>query len=246
LFNKDRKKMKRRDVKRREEVQVEWIPRTQLGKKVKAGELTDINAILSNNMIIREPEITETLIPNLSTELLLVGQAKGKFGGGQRRIYRVTQKTTKDGKTPKFACTAVVGNQDGIVGVGSGSGKETVPARDKSIKDAKKNIFRIRRGCGSWECGCGESHSIPYAVTGKSSSVIIKLLPAPKGIGLCVNDECKKILKLAGIKDVWSKTKGKTDSRVNLVKACIKALRNLNKFHTNPKHLSNIVEGADK
>ncbi len=227
---------------------IDWIPLTALGKKVKSGEITSIDQILNKNLIIREPEITETLIPNLSVDLLLVGQARGKFGGGQRRVFRVTQKKTRDGSKMKFLCMAIAGNQDGVIGLGKGSARETVPARNKSIIDAKKHVFKIRRGCGSWECGCGEPHSIPFAVSGKSSSVSITLFPAPKGIGLCINDECKKILKLAGIKDVWSMTKGQTSSRMNLVKACMNALRNLNKYHLNPKYASNvsIIDGGNK
>jgi small subunit ribosomal protein S5 len=226
----------------------EWRPVTKLGKQVKKGEVTDINKVLDNNIIIREPEITETLIPNLSSDLLLVGQAKGKFGGGQRRVFRVTQKKTRDGNKPKFLCTAIVGNQDGIIGLGMGHAGETVPARNKSLINAKKNIFKIKRGCGSWECGCGQPHSLPFAVTGKCSSVKITLYPAPKGIGLCVNDECKKILKLAGVEDVWSKTEGQTGSRMNLVKACMRALRKLNKYHLNPKFAKNvsIIDGGVK
>ena len=97
-----------------------WVPQTNLGKKVQKGEITNISQIIENNLLIREPEITDYLIPNLSSELLLVGQAKGKFGGGQRRIYRVTQKTTEDGQTIKFTSMAVVGNKNGIIGLGTG------------------------------------------------------------------------------------------------------------------------------
>ncbi len=228
-----------------EDIAQNWTPITELGKKVLKGEI-DLDTILNGNMPIREPEIVDILIPNLSVDLLLVGQAKGKFGGGQRRAFRVTQKKTRDGNRPKFSCMAIVGNQDGVIGLGEGEARETVPARNKSIRNAKKSIFKIRRGCGSWECGCGEPHSIPFAVTGKCGSVSITLYPAPKGIGLCINDECKKILKLAGIRDVWSKTKGQTSSRINLVKACIDALRKLNQYKLNPKYTHNVVEGMNK
>ena len=226
----------------------EWVPKTKLGKMVKSGEVTSIEQIIDNNLKIKEPQITETLIPNLSVDLLDVGQAKGKFGGGQRRPFRVTQKTTRDGKKPKFLCFAIIGNHDGIIGYDKGSSNETVPARNKSIANSKKNLFKIKRGCGSWECGCGKPHSIPFEVTGKCSSAIITLFPAPKGLGLCVNDECKKILKMAGITDIWSKTSGQTRSRLNLVKACLNALKKLSKVHLNEKYAQNvkIVEGALK
>ncbi|MBN1923919.1 MAG: 30S ribosomal protein S5 [Nanoarchaeota archaeon] len=237
--------MREREIEKTEE---EWIPKTRLGRMVKSGEVTSIEQILDKNLVIREPQITETLIPNLTVDLLLVGQAKGKFGGGQRRAFRVTQKKTRDGNRPKFLSMAIVGNQDGIIGVGTGHARETVPARNKSIINSKMNIFKIKRGCGSWECGCGEPHTIPFTVSGKCSSVTITLYPAPKGIGLCVNDECKKILKLAGIKDVWSTTSGQTCSRMNLIRACMNALRSLNKFHLNPKYATNvsIVDGGNK
>lgn len=102
---------------------------------------------------------------------------------------------------------------------------ETVPAKEKSIRAAKKGLIEVARGCGSWECGCGEPHSLPFAVEGKCSSVKVRLLPAPKGTGLCVENELKKILKLAGYKDVWSQVSGQSVHKQNLVKACMHALR---------------------
>ena len=57
-----------------------------------------------------------------------------------------------------------MGNKNGVIGVGYGKSKETVPAREKAFRNAKLNIFKIRRGCGSWECMCGEPHSIPFMI----------------------------------------------------------------------------------
>ncbi|MEM0230970.1 MAG: 30S ribosomal protein S5 [Candidatus Woesearchaeota archaeon] len=209
-----------------------WNPKTTLGKKVKSGEITDIDQILDNGLKILEPEIVDALVPNLKSELLMIGQAKGKFGGGQRRVFKQTQKKTPEGNKPHFATFAVVGNSDGYVGVGYGKAKETVPAREKALRNAKLNLIKIRRGCGSWECGCGGYHSIPYAVEGRCGSVRIKLIPAPKGKGLCITEEGQKILKLAGITDVWSKALGQTRSTVNLVKAIMDALQKLNEMKT--------------
>jgi len=67
-------------------------------------------------------------------------------------------------------------------------------------------------------------------VTGKSGSVKITLIPAPQGTGLVVANELKKILKLAGIKDVYSRTDGKKRTTFNLIKACINALEKTNKI----------------
>jgi len=185
------------------------------------------------------------LFPNLKSELLLVGQAKGKFGGGQRRIFRQTQKKTNEGNKPKFSTCAVVGNKDGFVGIGFGKAKETVPAREKAIKKAKLNVFKIRRGCGSWECSCKEAHSIPFAVRGKCGSVEISIFPAPKGTGLCIEKECGKILKTAGIKDVWAKTHGHTATKMNLINACVEALNKLMSEKVKDDHydMLNICEG---
>ena len=101
-----------------------WTPRTELGKKVKKGEIKDIDVILDNGMKILESEIVDALLPNIETELLMVGQAKGKFGGGQRRVFKQTQKKTREGNKPHFSTCAVVGNNNGFVGIGFGKSKE--------------------------------------------------------------------------------------------------------------------------
>ena len=186
----------------------EWKPRTENGKKVLSGEIKEISYFLDNGFPIMEKGIVEYLLPNLENDLLLIGQAKGKFGGGKKRVFSQTQKKTKEGNKPKFATLSVVGDRRGIVGLGYGKSKETVPAREKALRNAKLNIFKIRRGCGSWECGCGEAHSLPFTIEGKSSSAVVRLIPAPKGTGLRVDNEIAKILSLAGITDVWSKTFG--------------------------------------
>ena len=203
---------------------------------------------MDNGLKILEPEIVDVLLPTLSNELLLIGQSKGKFGGGQRRVFKQTQKKTQEGNKPKFATMAVVGNGDGFVGIGYGKSKETVPAREKAIRKAKLNIIKIRRGCGSWQCGCKEPHTIPFKVEGKCGSVRIKLMPAPKGAGLRIQKECQKILKLAGIKDVWSRTKGQTKSSINLINACLDALKNLMKTRVGEEYtkILGIEEGSIK
>jgi small subunit ribosomal protein S5 len=247
---------KRKEFRRRPEGNIEnvpqiidvWKPVTRLGQMVKDSEITDIDEIFNQNLKILEAEIVDVLLPGLGEELLLIGQAKGKFGGGQRRIFRQTQKKTKEGNKIHFMTYAVVGNKNGYVGVGTGKSKETVPARDKSKRKAKLNLIRVRRGCGSWQCGCKEPHSIPFAATGKLGSVEITLIPAPKGKGLCVEKECAKILELAGIKDVWSITKGQTKTKVNLIAALMNALKNLSTIKYQPDDVAKfgIAEGKMK
>lgn len=225
-----------------------WKPKTSLGLKVKNGEITNIDYALDRRVKILEPEIVDALLPNLTTDLLMIGQSKGKFGGGQKRVFKQTQKKTQEGNKPKFATCAVIGNGDGYVGIGYGKSKETVPAREKAIRQAKMNIIKIRRGCGDWGCGCGDAHTVPFKVRGKVGSVEITLIPAPKGTGLKVEKECQKVLKLAGIKDVWSRTEGQTRSKLNLLFACFKALQQLVGFKVNQRNIEKlkIVEGSLK
>src|SRR3989338_2462826 len=222
-----------------------WKPKTELGRKVKNGEIADIAQILDSGKGILETEIIDILLPNTETELLLIGQARGKFGGGQRRIFKQTQKKTREGNKPHFTTTAFTGNKDGYVGMGSGKAKETVPAREKAYRRAKLNIIKVRRGCGSWQCGCKTPHSIPFKVKGKCSSITVELMPAPKGTGLCIEKECQKILRIAGITDVWSKTRGTTTTKINVVNACFNALKKLTetKIKSEYNEALGIVEG---
>ncbi|MBI2664734.1 30S ribosomal protein S5 [Candidatus Woesearchaeota archaeon] len=212
-----------------------WKPKTALGKKVKNKEITSIDEILGSGIRILEPEIVDILLPDLTPELLMIGQAKGKFGGGQRRTFRQTQKKTAEGNKPSFGTLVVIGNSNGYLGLGRGKSKETVPAREKAVRTAKLNITKVLRGCGSWQCYCKTQHSIPFKVEGKCGSSIIKLMPAPKGTGLRTASECSKLLAAAGIKDVWSKTLGSTRTTVNLVTACFTALKKLNTTKIKPQ-----------
>jgi len=119
---------------------------------------------------------------------------------------------------------AVVGNGNGYVGLGYGRAKETLPAREKALRKAKLKVMKIKRACSSFDCTCGEPHTVPFIVEGKMGSCRVKLMPAPQGTGLVASDELKKILKVAGIKDVYSVTKGKIRTTLNLAKACMEAL----------------------
>ncbi len=208
----------------KKEALASWIPKTKLGNLVKAGKEKDIDKILEKEKKIIEPEIVDSLL-NLSSELILIGQAKGKFGGGKRRAWRQTQKKTEEGNVLTFSSMAVVGDKNGHIGIGFGKAKETLPAREKAIRRAKLNIMKIARGFEDpLDTVRDEPHTIPFKVEGKCGSVRINLFPAPRGTGLIVADECKKILRLAGIKDIYSQTKGETQTTFNLARACIAAL----------------------
>jgi small subunit ribosomal protein S5 len=224
-----------------------WKPRTSLGQAVKNKEITNIDEILDAGRTILEAEIVETLLPDLETDLLLIGQAKGKFGGGQRRIFKNTQKKTREGNKIKFTVMAIAGDKNGHIGIGVGSSKETVPAREKAVRQAKMNVFKIRRGSGSWESASVTApHTVPFAVEGKTGSVIVRLMPAPKGKGLTIEKECAKVLRLAGIEDVWSKSYGQTKNKTNMIRALEKALRRLSTTKVRPQDVEtlSIVGGS--
>ena len=229
-MRKDNKRNARPRQERREVDPLEgWVPKTELGKLVFQDQITDVEEVLKKGSKLLESQIVDKLVPGLENDLLLIGQSKGKFGGGQRRAFRQTQKKTREGNKPKFTTFAVVGNKNGLVGVGRGSSKETVPAREKATRKAKLSLIRIPRGYAGPDLIQGEPHTIPFTVKGKCGSCEIVLMPAPKGTGLVVEKECAKILKLAGIKDVYSKSFGKSKTRLNNLKACFDALQKLSK-----------------
>jgi small subunit ribosomal protein S5 len=221
---------KTENIKEEPKVAQFWTPKTDLGKRVKNGEITSIYQILQRGEKILEAEIVDYLIPDIKTDLLLVGQAKGKFGGGKRRFLRQVQKKTSEGNKVRFACLAVVGNEKGILGIGYAVAKETVPAREKAIRKAKLNLISVPFGSGSWEDEDLGTHSLPVKTSSKVGSIVITLLPAPKGSGLTVEKEVGKILSIAGYKDVRGSIKGTTSSKLNVLFATFDALKKLSDF----------------
>jgi small subunit ribosomal protein S5 len=204
-----------------------WVPKTALGRQVKSGEIKDIKQVFLSGAKIVEAQIVDMLLFGLESDLLMIGQSKGKFGGGARRAFKQTQKKTKEGNKPNFSTCCVVGNKDGFVGLGLGKAKETVPAREKAVRNAKLNMIYVQRGSGSWQSSGSEINSIPFKVTGKCGSIRLTLIPAPVGTGLVVEKECAKILQMAGIKDCWSKMQGNSATKINVVLACFDALKQI-------------------
>jgi small subunit ribosomal protein S5 len=184
---------------------------------VKEGKITSIDEIFAMNVPILEPEIVDYLLPDLKHEIIDVG---------------IVQKQTDAGELSRFRVVVIVGNENGYVGIGKGKAKQLRFAIEKAIINAILNLAPVRRGCGSWECMCGTPHSVPFTVSGKSGSVRITLYPAPKGTGLVAGDVVKVVLRMAGIKDVWSKTLGETRTTYNFARAAYNALVNTYKFVT--------------
>jgi small subunit ribosomal protein S5 len=192
-----------------EQPKVEWIPQTRLGKLVKEGQVTTMSEALTSGLPIREFQIVDALLPEIRDEVLDIN---------------MVQRMTDSGRRVKFRATVIVGNGDGFIGIGEGKDVQVGVAIRKAIDTAKMNIVAIKRGCGSWECGCGHGHTVPFEVDGKAGSVEVKLMPAPRGLGLASGGTAKKVLEIAGIKDVWTKVSGETRTTLNFAKATFDAL----------------------
>jgi len=205
----------------------EWIPKTKLGQEVLGGKYSDIEQILKSGQLILEPEITDHLIPDIKSEVIYIGGSPGKGGGIRRTATKRTVRMHKSGRRFKLTSVTVVGNESGIIGIGKASSREHKTALEKALSQAKMNVISARNGCGSWECQCGEGHSIPFKTSARCGTVKVTLIPGPKGLGLVATSPVKKILTLAGVRDVWAKSEGNTKARSNLVYAAFEALRNL-------------------
>jgi len=198
-----------RETQRAERLE-EWTPRTRLGRLVLEGKISTLEEIFAEGMKIREPEIVDLLLPNLQEEVIHV---------------TIVQKQTDAGEKTRFKSIVVVGNGDGYVGLGSGKADQVRTAIEKAASDARLNITAVRRGCGSWECGCGQPHSLPFETVGKSGSVTIRIIPGPRGLGLVASEIAKVILRLAGIRDCWTRSFGQTRTVPSFTYAVFDALR---------------------
>ncbi len=216
---------------RREETLKEWTPRTQLGKDVQSGK-TSLDEIFQEGKIIKEPEIIDFLVPNLRSELILIGGSPGKGGGIRRTPTKRTTRMHRSGRRFKSSALVLVGNGDGFIGVGQGWSKDHRTSIEKAKRNAKLNVIPIRRGNGSWEDSGTEPNTVPFKIKGKSGSVETQLIPAPRGTGLAASDTVKTMLELAGINDIWVKTRGNTKTRENVIKSVYNAFKNANSMRT--------------
>jgi len=130
-----------------------------------------------------------------------------------RRVTRVVA----GGRRMSFAVSMIIGDKNGVIGLGTGKGNDTAVAITKALKDAKKNAIKVKRT---------DKHSIPHSITAKYNASNVMLFPN-QGKGLVVGAALRDMVTLAGIKDVSGKVLSGSKNKLNTARACMKAFRTI-------------------
>eukprot|EP00747_Dinoflagellata_sp_TGD_P140690 gnl/TRDRNA2_/TRDRNA2_176035_c0_seq15.p1 gnl/TRDRNA2_/TRDRNA2_176035_c0~~gnl/TRDRNA2_/TRDRNA2_176035_c0_seq15.p1 ORF type:complete len:262 (+),score=61.91 gnl/TRDRNA2_/TRDRNA2_176035_c0_seq15:100-885(+) len=188
----------------------EWVPCTKLGRLVKDQKITSIEDIYLHSLPIKEYQIVDQFF------------APGTLKDEVMKIHPV-QKMTSAGQRNRFVCYVLVGDNNGHIGLGAKCAKEVATAIRGGIISAKLNLIPVRRGY--WGNRIGLPHTVPMKVHGKSGSVRVRLIPAPRGSGIVGSLTMKKIMAFAGVADCFTASCGHTRTKGNFMKATLEALR---------------------
>jgi small subunit ribosomal protein S2e len=182
---------------------------TKLGRLVKEGKIRSIEEVYLFSLPVKEYQIVEAFFGDkLKDEVMKISPV---------------QKQTRAGQRTRFKAFVVVGDSAGHVGLGVKVAKEVATAIRGAIQLAKQSVCPVRRGY--WGNRIGQPHTVPNKVTGKCGSCMVRLVPAPRGTGIVASPVPKKLLGMAGIEDVFTKTSGKTKTLGNFVKATYSAVK---------------------
>lgn len=133
-------------------------------------------------------------------------------------LARVTR-VTKGGKQLSFRVCIVIGDRKGRVGYGIQKGKDVQIGVEKAVVQARKNMITIPIVKGT----------IPHRVEAKANAAKVMIKPAPIGTGIIAGSVVRTILELAGVPNASAKMVGRTNNKINNVKATFKALTSFNK-----------------
>jgi small subunit ribosomal protein S5 len=139
---------------------------------------------------------------------------KKEFEEEVLEVARVTR-VVKGGRRLRFRTTVVIGNQKGKVGIGIGKANEVSIAIKKAVARAKRNLIVVP---------IVEGDTIPHDARVKFKAAEILMMPAPEGTGIKAGSSTRKIMALAGVKNILSKSVGRTKNKINIAKATMKAL----------------------
>ena len=138
---------------------------------------------------------------------------EGDFDKKLVEVRRVA-KVVKGGRTLRFSALVVVGNKNGLVGVGIGKANEVPEAVEKATAAAKKNLISVPI----------VGTTIPHNVIGRFGASNVHMFPAPQGTGVIAGGSARAVVELAGIKDIVTKAHG-SNNKINGVKATLKGLK---------------------
>ena len=131
------------------------------------------------------------------------------------QIDRVTR-VVKGGRRLRFRATVVIGDRKGRVGIGVGKSTEVQGAIKKGVTKAKKSLIKVNI----------YRDTLPHRIQRKFKSAIVLLIPAGEGTGIIAGGAVRKVVELAGIKNILSKSLG-SNNKLNCTKATYKALKEL-------------------